>query len=404
MTKLDQYQFAGRHWETGSVQNALAWRGVKAPHTGQPYSEALLLGISGGIAFGYFIFEYEGHLPHVALLPRNTFAPMDTLLERLGAPQDVRQTADPKIADRTLQEALDSGNATIVWADSFSLPYNGLKPEERMWGMLPILVYGSEAGTFYVADRSRWPWRVAADTLRLARGRVKQDRYRQVVLDPPNEAKLPPAVQKGIWQCISLFTEAPPRGSRDNFGLAAYQRWAKMLTNTRHKQSWERVFAPGPRLFHGLAGSNVQPGAFDWIMTWGAAPNAERGLYADFLDEAAVILSKPALREVAGQFRQSASAWNTLADGLLPDDVPPLAEAKALHLKRRQLFTEQGEAALVELEAVRARLRALSADVEKDFPMTAAEAAALREKLAAQVLAIHDVEAKAIEALQKVMG
>ena len=52
-------QFTGRHWETGSIHNALAVQGIKAPHTGQPYSEALLLGVSGGIAFGYFTFEYK---------------------------------------------------------------------------------------------------------------------------------------------------------------------------------------------------------------------------------------------------------------------------------------------------------------------------------------------------------
>ncbi|MBN1449981.1 MAG: hypothetical protein JW963_03125 [Anaerolineales bacterium] len=47
-------KFNGRHWETGSVHNALALQGVVAPHTGQPFSEALLLGVSGGITFGYF--------------------------------------------------------------------------------------------------------------------------------------------------------------------------------------------------------------------------------------------------------------------------------------------------------------------------------------------------------------
>jgi hypothetical protein len=66
-------QLNGRHSETGSIHNALALQGIKAPHTGKPYSEALLLGISGGIAFGYFTFEYKGYLPHVALLTRNTF-------------------------------------------------------------------------------------------------------------------------------------------------------------------------------------------------------------------------------------------------------------------------------------------------------------------------------------------
>ena len=55
MIKLNAYNhFAGRHWETGSVRNFYAYRGVNAPHTGQPYSEALLMGVSGGIVMGYF--------------------------------------------------------------------------------------------------------------------------------------------------------------------------------------------------------------------------------------------------------------------------------------------------------------------------------------------------------------
>ena len=90
--------FTGRHWETGSIHNALAMQGVKAPHTDQPYSEALLLGVSGGIAFGYFTFEYKGYLPHVSLLTRNTFDSFTTILERLGIPQDVQQTNKVDIA------------------------------------------------------------------------------------------------------------------------------------------------------------------------------------------------------------------------------------------------------------------------------------------------------------------
>ncbi|MCA9912908.1 MAG: hypothetical protein KC496_06150, partial [Anaerolineae bacterium] len=74
MPQLPNYsEFAGRHWETGSVRNALAYQGFTAPHTNQPYSEALLMGVSGGAVFGYFFFHYEGYDPHVALLTRNTF-------------------------------------------------------------------------------------------------------------------------------------------------------------------------------------------------------------------------------------------------------------------------------------------------------------------------------------------
>jgi hypothetical protein len=93
MPILKHYQeFAGRHWETGTVCNALAYQGVKAPHTGKPASEALLLGITGGVTIGYFTFEYTGYLPHLALLTRNTFSPLETLLERLAIPQEIYRT------------------------------------------------------------------------------------------------------------------------------------------------------------------------------------------------------------------------------------------------------------------------------------------------------------------------
>jgi len=46
MTILSNYNsFSGTHWETGSIANALAYRGLTAPHTGQPYSEALLMAV-----------------------------------------------------------------------------------------------------------------------------------------------------------------------------------------------------------------------------------------------------------------------------------------------------------------------------------------------------------------------
>ena len=33
-TLTDYDQFAGTHWETGTVRNFLAYRGARAPHTG----------------------------------------------------------------------------------------------------------------------------------------------------------------------------------------------------------------------------------------------------------------------------------------------------------------------------------------------------------------------------------
>ena len=395
-----QHQFAGRHWETGSIHNALALQGIKAPHTGQAYSEALLLGVSGGITFGYFTFEYKGYLPHVALLTRNTFSPFSTVLERLGIPQDVQQTNKAEIAEKNLLSTLESGLYPIVWADQFSLPYNSLNPDDMMWGMMPILAVETDGKSVTVADRSSRPLQLAIAELTKARGRVKEDKYRIMTLDAPQTTKLAAAVHKGICQAIQLFTEEPPRGARDNFGFAAYEKLANLLVNTRNKQSWERFFAPGVRMYHALAGSPVQPGAYHWVMTWGAADGAERGLYADFLLEGAQILKKPALKESAEKFRESYKLWLKFADALLPADVPLLAESKTLIQRKHNLFIKEGDTALPEIKKINGRLKELLAISETDFPLSSAQAAELRANLRDILLEINTVEQKAVNLLQ----
>src|SRR5690606_6100510 len=153
----------------------------------------------------------------------NTFRPLDTLLERLAIPQDIFRTDNPRKGEANLLEVLEGGRPALVWADMFSLPYNDLPYDQRNWGMTPLLVYGYEDGTAYIADRSNHPIRVSTDDLAKARARVKKDEFRVVMLDAPDWNRLPAAVTQVIWQCISQYTEAPPRGTRDNFWYAAWQ-------------------------------------------------------------------------------------------------------------------------------------------------------------------------------------
>ena len=393
-------QFTGRHYETGSIHNALALQGVKAPHTGKPYSEALLLGVSGGIAFGYFTFEYTGYLPHVAMLTRNTFSPFTTILERLGIAQDVQQTNKADAAEQNLRDVLDSGLHPLVWADYFLMPYNDLPFDKGMWGMLPFLAVETDGQTVMIADRSSQPLHVAMADLTKARGRVKEDKFRLMTLDTPQPSKLAGAVHKGICQTIKLFTEEPPRGARDNFGFAAYAKFAELLVNTRNKQSWERFFPAGVRMYHALAGSPSQPGAYHWVNTWGTADGADRGLYADFLDEAALVLKKSALKEAGRKFRESYKLWLEFADALLPENVPMLGESRKLIQKKNNLFVEKGESALSEIKKINARLRELLKTSETDFPLTPAQTAELRSNLREIMLRISATEQKAADLLQ----
>ena len=404
MPVLDNFsEFAGRHYETGTLRDALAWAGVRAPHTGEPPSEALLLGISGGIAFGYFTFQYQGYPPHLVLLTRNTFDPLTTLFERLAIPRDVRQTASADRGAANLRNALEEGHAAIVMADAFSLPWTLLPPDERNWAMAPLLVYGLDDDQAWISGPSSQPLVIPAATLAAARGRVKKEKFRVTTPGAPDFSRLESAVEAGLRQCLSLFTEGPPRGSKNNFGLLALERWADLLTNRRNKQSWARYFAPGRDLMMALAGNHTQPGAFGFIELWGF-DGMERAAFADFLDEAAIILDRAALGEVALTFRRSHAQWRELAQMLLPEEVPALAETRELLQRRYALLDAQGMDALPEMRECHARQVALFEQVSADFPLTEAELTGFREGLAAQVLAIRATEGEALDQLGDVLG
>jgi hypothetical protein len=404
MSILQDYKhFDGRHYETGSVHNVLAYQGVKAPHTQKAYSEALLLGVSGGITFGYFNFHYQGYLPILPLLSRNTFDPMQTLLERLGIRQHLAHTASEDKGLQNMLAVIESGRPAIVWADFATLPYNGLEPEEAAWGMLPLVVFGHDGKQAHLADRSAVPLTVSAEMLAAARGRIKKDKFAMLSLDPPQEGKLPAAVSKGIWDCIQLFTEKPPRGTANNFGFSGMDHWADMLTNTRNKKSWARFYPPGPEMFSALSGYASFPGMHTWIEAWGDG-GFERGRYADFLEEAALILEKPALKESATLFRKSHKAWRALNQLAFPEDIPQLKQARELHHKRIKLFMEQGSAATEAIQGVAKQQSALLAEVKKKFDLDEQGAAALRAAMAEQVLTIKGIEQQAIAALQNAMA
>jgi hypothetical protein len=399
MPTLTKYrQFDGRHWETGSVYNVLAYRGVKAPHTGKPLSEALLMGISGGLLMGYFNFAYEGYDPHIAILTRNTFDPLETLLVRLGAVQHVMQTTNAAKGVRNLVEALDNGEPVIAWADIYLLPYNALQFDKGWWGSNPIVIYGyEEPDQVWIADRARVALSVTPPELAAARSRIKKDKFKLLTIDPPDLDKLPVAVQQGIWDCLKRFVEAPVASAKNSFGSAAFQRWADALTKPTLKYSWAREFPAGGKMFAGLTST------YERIALCPGGAQAERDVYAEFLDEASVILNRPALKDAAKLYRVSGKAWRDLGLALLPDDVAPFKQARELLTRRHTLFVEQGGESLAERQQITQRLGVIRKEMDKHFPLTVDEAGAQCEGLCEHVLKIHDAEREAYAALQVAM-
>lgn len=396
MPTLDNYdEFEGLHWETGSLRNYLAFKGIKAPHTNQPYSEGLLLGVSGGITMGYFTFDYEGYDPMIRILTRNTFDPMDRIYKRLDIETTVKQTSSADKGIQNLESEIDTGSPAIVFADMYSLPYNALEYDEGMWAMLPILVFGynEDQDEVLIADRSRKPLSVTTSELAEARGRTKKNKYRLLVHEAPHPDKLREAVTAALRDCIENFTQPPPKGSKSNFGFPAFQKWIDLLQKPNQRGSWQKDFEPGPRMYAGLKS------AFEAISIFGKNGGADRTLYADFLEEASLILSEPQLEEVADQFRASAGAWDILADSLLPEEIPLLGETRQLMLKKHHLFIEHGASKLDQILEINVRLSEMRKIVEEEFPLTQSQVEDLRSDIADKVRAVQDIEIGAIESL-----
>jgi len=398
MTTLPNYKhFDGIHYETGSAHNALAYQGVKMPHTKSAPSEALLLGLSGGITFGYFSFAYKGFDPHVALLTRNTFNPFETMLNRLGAVRNVRQTTDPKKAEKNLLDALDAGQPALVWANRMSMaysPYDGsLGPD--MYEMIPVVVYSVDKGFVHLADQSRAALKVPIKDFTEARGRVKKEKYRMMTITVPAFDKLAQNVDAAIRASVKSFFTSPVKGYASNFGFAAYQRWADILLNNKDKQSWNKIFPAGRNMFAGLTS------AFERIELFGTGGSASRPMFADFLEEANTILNRPALRDVAKQFRAVAPAWQTLCTALLPDSIAPFKEARGLLLQKRDAFYEKGGDSSAEIKKIHTRLEKIRTAMEKQFPLEGEKEIAFKENLRSHILQVYDLEHKAVTALDQ---
>lgn len=400
MPILENYRaFNGYYWQTASICNALDYQGVKAPHTSKPYSEALLFGVSGGMNFGYFYFHYQGYDPMLNILTRNTFNLFEPILQRLGIPYDVKQTASADKGCKNLIDALESGDAPIVEADIYLLPYYALQYDENNWSMMPIIVYGYEDGQAYIADRARVELTVSTEELDKARARIKKDKHRVITLGIPNEEKLASAVSLGIWDCIKLFTEKPPKGSSKNFGFKAYENWVELLTHPGTKGSWAKTLPHGRELYTGLTTGFY----FSQLFGKDESCTAERNMMADFLEEAAIILRKPEISNITSKFREAGEAWKTLGKTLLPDDVPLLKEARDILLEKHKLFLNQGKDSTEKRLQLSKREEELKS-VSEDFPLSDKEVSQLQERIAEQVKKVYDIEHDAILALRDIMS
>jgi hypothetical protein len=403
---LDGHAFrGGLHPDTAMIANILANQGVISELTGQPVSEAAILGAGGGLGAGYILWEFKARVAAILTLGfRNQWqypaVPgwLAKTADRLAIRLDVHETGGSAGARRTLDSILDAGRPVIAYVDQQVIGTWGQPAELSGVSGYPVVVAGRLGDDVYlVDDRGSAALEVRASTMVAARARIGTWRNRLVELAPPGPV-LPAATLRFAFRAGLEDQVDHLRAPSDSFSLPTWRKWSRVLTDRRNPKAWSRVFAGGNGLFGALL-SIVE--AVDG--TIGAEGGHLRELYAEFLDEAAVSLDIPALNEAALAWRAAADLWEDLADAAVPADLDgaddAVEAAEALH--DAALAGEPGRAGVADAAE---RLWSARARYAAELPLAPARIEALYADLGERVDQIYQAERAAVEATAAAIG
>jgi hypothetical protein len=373
----------------------LAHAGVRAPHTGRPFSEAILFGVAGGVGFGMFTFFYEKENFATFFVAgrhgwQDDLAYLKEACRRFGITPVVRESGGAKAAASQLAEALADGPC-VAWVDLAHLPYRGVPAKFSGSGYHVVTVYRLDGDAALIGDLTDEPVTIPLADLATARARIKKQKNRLLSIpDAPPSPPLLQLVRDGLRACHQGLTKG-----KSNFALAAIKTWADRMHGSKDAERWERVFA-GPRLWSGLTAIH------NYVEHYFTGGGLCRPLFADFLTEAADALARPALRSLAQRYAELGRGWSDLADAALPDAVPAMKAAKELYARRSELVAAGAPAD--DVRAVWKQLDDLAAAAREKFPLSDAEGGDLRAGLQVRLRALYDGECAAAAELEGVIG
>ena len=393
-------QFGGIHPETATLANYLRYLGVENPATGKPFSEAMLFGIGGGLGACYILWEFKEHSrPAIVFGWQNQFnypvRYVETLCGRIGVTAAFHETGGMKKARQTLDDALAADRPAILWLERELLDYYNRDPDDTGWFSWVVTAcgYDAEADSFTIDDTGVRPFTVPSASLAASRQRVPSFKNRLLLLSASESIDLPAAITDGIQGNIDYL------GSKStSFALPTLRKWARMLTDTKNAKGWPTVFAGGKTLFSGLVS------VYEGIMHEGSDGTALRGMYADFLAEAAVVMGNPTLEEAAAAYREIGAKWHALADMALDPSVESLAAARAVLDGREAAIKTGGDDQGETIVGLGKELEAMRPAADAAFPRDEEWIDNLFERMQTQISDIYQHEMAALDVLRASLG
>jgi hypothetical protein len=426
----------------GALRNILDYYGVVAPHSKEPFSEALLMGIGGGLGAEYATWAFTGidpsrprksklylrfhHVKNYLEKKEQTF--LQKITTRIGVQLTVKETASRERADQFLTESLRAGKPVLlqlsVWQGIYDrqvvhdgyrqnpgqfppllydefvsfLPYFSL-PYPWISGHLAT-VYGIDEDTeqVYLSDYSNQPLSISIQQLVESRSIIKGWKNAAYSLSPPTSTPdLAKAIRHGINDCVESLLHDKAVVSGAHLRTKAWQAMANSIGNFEAKTGWITLFNEPWQLFDTLTRLHAQ------IAFHNSDGGALRSSYADFLEEASEILKKPPLKPVAHQFSDIGIMFDEIGTTALNDDIPELLHTRQAALNWYHTFKVHGNAESKSLDAFSKTIQAIRTEFIEEIPLTDRELTILLEELSVRFHEVYEAETLALQALRKAM-
>jgi hypothetical protein len=310
--------------EAATLARAAAAAGFVNPATGDPFTDALLFGAGGGIGFNYLVFVYPGWTSvnvdgRFNALYFDKKSLVEIACERLGLPLRVRPTVNPETTEKQLRQALAGAAEVAMTVDLVKVP--DARPVDGPYAPHMVTVQAADSGvtvTGLSSGRATMTWNELIEA-RWTHAKKYGGLY---VFGKPVNPQAGPALATAIGRTMDCLLE-PTRSSYDgNFGVPGIHKWARLITDTRDRKAWPKLF-PDPDSLS-TAMETVANGLN------GVATSRRR--YAVFLNEAATLLDAQELTTIAATYQDLAGQWAALAKQATPADLaaqlPALADAE----------------------------------------------------------------------------
>jgi len=307
-------------------------------HLGQDISEPMLVGISAGMGFIYWFMKNLPY-PIVGGMNRADCRQFPGILgkaaKRLGGDYESILTKNVKKAHLFLKETLQQNQPALVCVDMAYLNHL-LTGEDDHFGEHNFLVYGIDEpdDLAYISDRFEGTLTMSLKQLQKARAseyRPFPAMNQMVRFSFPSKlTSLKELIPAAIRENVDALLNPPI----SNIGVKGIRKWSVELGK------YSKLIPNARNLAHALVMHYI------YIETGGSGGAIFRQIYRDFLEEAGHIMQNDGLLKAAEQFREIVSLWREIANSLLPDEYPSLAELRKIQWTVNEEFESKGVVAL----------------------------------------------------------